>query len=46
MNAFSRWICPHCKSHLSKKNRVCLNLCGLSHPSAKRFQEMLAKGMK
>lgn len=41
-DTFAAWICPHCGSHLSKSN-VCLNLCGLSHPDAKRFNEMLAK---
>lgn len=41
-DVFSDWICPHCGSHLSAEDRVCLNLCGLSYPAAMRFQSMIA----
>lgn len=34
---YSEWICPHCNSHLSRKYEICLNLCGLSESSQKRF---------
>ena len=40
-SAFSEWLCPHCGARLGSSN-ICLNLCGLSYPSAKRFDELLA----
>jgi len=39
--AFCDWICPHCRSHLGI-GRICLNMCGLSYPAAKKFNAMLA----
>ena len=41
-DCFSSWLCPHCGSHLSTQ-KVCLNLCGLSAASARRFQSMLGE---
>ena len=40
---FAEWICPHCKAHLSKGTKVCLNMCGLSEASQKRFVSLVGK---
>ena len=46
--AFSRWRCPECKSCLSEPDDepgkfICLNMCGLSAASAKRFMGLMAE---
>jgi len=43
-DAFSEWICPHCGAHLGSGN-ICLNLCGLSYPAARRFNDILAEAV-
>lgn len=40
--AFSEWLCPHCGAHLGSGN-ICLNMCGLSYPAARRFMSLLAE---
>jgi hypothetical protein len=40
--AFAPWKCPHCKAHLGRE-LICLNLCGMSVASARRFNEGFAR---
>lgn len=47
-DCFCEWLCPHCKRHLSRDNRVCMSLCGLKtanghSPSLYEFQGRAAE---